>query len=454
MKIIIAGAGKTGRTLAEILVSEGHDITIIENDSKAITEISNALDVICVEGNASNPEILSEAGAAYADLMVAATEKDEVNMVCGIAAGKLGTKNVVARIRDIEYLSQRKFLRDAFGLSLIINPELECAKEISRILRMPGADRIEAFPGSNAEIAEFKFEPESMLNGIKISELPSKSGADVLIAAVERDGSVIIPDGSEVITSSDRISVIGSAPEMRKFFIAAGEYRKPSKNVIIIGGGRTSVYLAKLLRENDMKTTIIEVDRECCEQIAEELPDTAIICGDASSSDILAESGIDRADAFVALTGDDGENIVTSMYAQSRRIAKVVTKVDRAHYLSMLESSQLESMVTPRMIIAEQIAKYVRALAGASEYGMEAMYRIANGKAEAVEFAMTAKNGCIGTPLEKLKIRQGVIVGMIIRNGRIIIPHGSDELKEGDHAVFITKPGLIRKPADISEGSV
>lgn len=453
MKIIIAGAGKIGKTLAEILADEGHDLTIIERDPDTIRHISNAVDAICVEGSATNPEVLSEAGAASADLMVAVTEEDEVNMICGIAARKLGTKYVVARIRDPEYLSQRSFLRDALGLSLIINPEYECAKEISRILRMPGAARVEAFPKSNAEIVEFKVAKDSLLDGIRLSELESKTKSKVLIAAIERNEGLIIPGGREVISAGDRISVIGSAPEMRSFFIAAGEYRKPAKNVIIMGGGRISVYLARLLRENGISSSIIDVDRERCEMLADYLPKSKIICGDATRSDVLSENGIDNADAFIALTGDDGDNIVTSMYAESRSVDKVITKVDRSHYLKMLENSPLDCLVTPRTIISQQIAKYVRALNNSADSGMETMYRIANEKAEAVEFHISENCRCTGTAFKDMTLKEHVLIAVIIRNSKVIIPGGSDELRAGDHAVIITKPGVIRNPDDILGGN-
>lgn len=454
MKIIIAGAGKIGNSLAEILVSEGHDITVIDRDPDTIQRISNTADVICVEGNATNPGVLEEAGAAHADLLLAVTEMDEINMVCGAEAKKLGTGNVIARVREIEYLSHSSFLRETLGLSLIINPEYECAKEISRILRMPGADRIEAFPKSNAEIVEFRFESGSVLNGMKISDLPEKTGSKVLIAAIERDGEVIIPCGSDVIAADDRLSVVGSAPEMRKFFVGTGEYIKPSKNVLIMGGGRISVYLAKLLRENDMKATIIEMDRELCEDLADELPGTEIICGDATKNGVIAESGIEQADAFVALTGDDGDNIVTSMYAQSVGTAKVVTKVDRSHYLKMLGCSQLECVVAPRVIIAERIAKYVRGLVNSKSGKMETMYRIAGGRAEAVEFIVGEKCRCAGKAFKEMKLVRNVLVGIIIRNSRVIIPGGNDMLLPGDHAVFIAAPGLLKEPDDILEDSL
>lgn len=451
MKIIIAGAGKIGKNLAEILADEGHDLTIIERDSDTIGHISNTIDAICIEGSATNPEVLAEAGAANADLIVAVTEKDEVNMICGIAARSLGTKYVVARIRDPEYLSQRSFLRDALGLALIINPEYECAKEISRILRMPGAARVEAFPKSNAEIVEFKVGSGSPLAGIQLSELEAKTKAKVLIAAIERNENLIIPGGRETISAGDRISVIGASPEMRRFFIAAGEYRKPAKNAIIMGGGRISVYLARLLRENGINASIIDVDRARCEILADYLPKNKIICGDATRSDVLSENGIDTADAFIALTGDDGDNIVASMYAESCGVDKVITKVDRSHYLKMLENSPLDSLVTPRTIISQQIAKYVRALSNSVDSGMETMYRIANEKAEAVEFCIGENCRCIETAFKDMKLKKHVLVAVIIRNSKVIIPGGGDELRVGDHAVIITKPGVIRNPDDILE---
>lgn len=339
MKIIIAGAGKIGCSVASILSDEGHDITVIDNNPAVINNLSNNLDVICVEGSAANPETLTEAGAADADLIMAAMRSDEMNMVCGISARKLGTKHVIARIRDTGYMKQTEFLREALGLSVIVNPELECAKEISRILRFPSAIRVDAFSKGSAEIIEHRILPDSKLDGMQLKDMVGSFSAKVLVGVVERGGEAIIPNGNFTLKAGDLISVTGASQELRKFFVAAGQYRKRVKNTMIMGGGRIAVHLTRLLMESGIAVTIVEADRTRCEELCDLVPGARIICGDATRGDILLEEGIKSSDAFVALTGDDGDNIITSIYAKQSGVGKIVVKVNREYYSDILESS-------------------------------------------------------------------------------------------------------------------
>ena len=381
MKIVIAGTGKVGRTVAAVLSEEENDVTIIDLDPETVSLVSNDLDVICVEGNAADPEALRGAGVASADLVVAATEKDEVNMVCGIASRKLGAKHVIARIRDPLYLHQVAFLRDAMGLSQIINPEYECAKEISRILRFPGASRVDAFSKGSVEIVEHRIPEKGALDGVALRDLGTRFGARVLVALVEREGNALIPNGSTVLHSGDRLSIAGSSRELRRFFVAIGEYKRPVRRVMIMGGGRTAVYLTRLLEESGIDVTIVERSRERCDLLCDLVPQAHIVCGDATFSDVLQEDGIATADGFVALTGDDGDNIITSLYARSCRVEKVVTKVNHEHFADILNDSGLDSIVSPKEIVALQLARYVRGLSDSAGSSVETLYRLVDGTA-------------------------------------------------------------------------
>ena len=452
MRIIIAGSGKVGRTVAAILSEEGHDITVIERDPDIIGSISNELDVICVEGNATNPETLQEAGADQADLLLAATELDEVNMVCGISARHLGTRHVIARIRDPEYLSQTEFLREALGLSVIVNPEYECAKEISRILRFPSAVRVDTFSKGSVEIIEHRVAEGGRLDGMPLNQLQQTFGAKVLVVVVERNGEALIPNGDFVLRGGDRLSISGEAREVRHFFIASGQYKKPVRTVMIMGGGRVAVYLTRLLVEAGMSVTVVERSRERCELLCDLLPEANIICGDATRSDVLLEDGIRSTDAFVALTGEDGDNIITSLYAKTCQVGKIVVKVNREHFSEILENSGLDSIVTPKALVAQQLARYVRAMSNSMGSSMETLYRLADGMVEALEFRVGRDAACVGVPLKELKLKPNLLISAIIRGSASIIPDGNTVILPGDHAIVVTAAGRLHSIDDMVEG--
>ncbi len=451
MKVIIAGAGKSGYSVAKTLAAEGHDVTVIDKESSVINSISNALDVICVEGSITNPETLIEAGAEDADLIVAAARSDEVNMVCGIASRKLGTKHVIARIRDSEYLSQTEFLRETLGLSVIVNPEYECAKEISRILRFPGAVRVDAFSKGSVEIMEHRVVPGGKLDGVMLKDLSSLFGATVLVSVVERGGEAIIPNGHFTLKAGDRLSITGASRQLRRFFTALGLYKKPVRSVMIMGGGRISESLAKLLIESGIAVTIMEVDKARCDELCDLVPNARIIRGDATSSDVLLEEGLAGYDAFVALTGDDGDNIITSMYAKSCGVNKVVVKVNREYYGDIMTNAGLDSIVTPKALIAQQIARYVRAMDNSAGSSMETLYRLAEGKAEALEFIVGKNEKYIGIPLKTLHLKQNVLLSALVHGSKTIIPDGDSVLEPGDHAVVVSKAGMIKQLGDMIE---
>ena len=444
MKIIIAGAGKIGYTVAAVLADEGHDITVIDRDPDIIQSLSNDLDVICVEGSAADPEMLREAGAAGADLLLAATEHDETNMVCGISARKLGTQHVIARIRDPEYLHQTEFLREALGLSVIVNPENACAKEISRLLRFPGAARVDAFSKGSVEIVEHKVTVGGKLDGVPLKELNKRFGAKVLVSVVERGGDALIPNGQFVLQGGDRLSITGDSRELRRFFVAIGEYKKPVRRVMIMGGGRTAVYLARILLESGISVTLVDKDRARCDELCDLVPEAHVVCGDGTRSEVLQEDGLSTADAFVALSGDDGDNILASLYAKSCAVGKIVVKVERGYCAPILEKAGLDSIVSPKEIVAQQLARYVRAIGNSMGSSMETLYRLADGKVEALEFKVREGSAVVGVPLKDLKLKPNILIGAIIRGHASIIPDGNTCIQPGDHAVIVTAAGRLK----------
>lgn len=451
MKIIIAGAGVVGSSIAACLSREGHDITVIDRDSETITRLANALDVICMEGSAANPENLREAGAAEAELLIAATEHDEVNMVCGISARKLGTHNVVARIRDPQYLSQTEFLRETLGLSVVVNPEYECAKEISRMLRFPSAVRVDAFSKGSVEMVEHRVSEDGRLNGMQLKELSRTFGAKVLVGLVERQGKAIIPDGMFELRAGDRLRITGSEKELRKFFVATGQYKKPVRKVLIMGGGRTSVYLASILSDCGMEVSLLEKDRERCEELCRLVPSAHIICGDGTHSDVLAEEGIRSTDAFVALTGEDGDNIISSVYARHCQVRTVITKLDREHFSGIIESAGLDSVVSPKELVAQQLIRYARAMHNSLGGSMETLYRLADGQVEAMEFKVHQGAACTGVALKDLHLKKNILISSLVRGGRSINPDGGTVIEAGDHVVVMAAAGKIKSLNEIVE---
>lgn len=453
MKIIIAGAGKVGHTVAALLAEEGHDITIIDRDPDTIQILSNSLDVICVEGSATNSGTLREAGAEKADLLLAATEQDEVNMICGISARKLGTAHVIARVRDPEYLHQTEFLRETLGLSVLVNPEYECAKEISRTLRFPGAVRVDSFSKGSLEIVEHKVPAGGKLEGVALKELVQRFGAKILVGVVERGKEAMIPNGNFVLQAGDRLSITGESRELRRFFTAIGQFKRPVRRVMIMGGGRSAVYLTRMLQDAGMEVTVVERDRERCELLCDLIPQANIICGDATRSDVLQEDGLSAADAFVALTGDDEDNIITSLYAKSCGVGSVVVKVNRDYLDEILDNVGLTTIVSPKEIVAQQLTRYVRAMSNSMGGSMETLYRLADGKVEALEFKVSPRSACVNIPLKDLKLKPNILITAIIRGSKSIIPDGSSRILPGDHAVIVTAAGRLQNLDSIVEES-
>ena len=452
MKIILVGAGKVGFSIAESLASEGHDITVIDQDGENVIQISNALDVICVEGSATNPATLRDAGAENADVLIAATPGDEVNMICGIAARKLGTRHVIVRVRNPEFLSQTEFFRESLGLSVIVNPDYECAMEISRILRFPTAVRVDTFSKGSVEIIEYRVGEGSGLIGAALKELPQRFGAKVLIAVVERGEEALIPNGDFVLQEGDKLSITGSAQEIRRFFSAVGHVKKRVKSVMIMGGGRIGVYLTHLLEDAGMSVTVVDRNRSRCDELCDLIPNARVICGDATRSEVLLEEGLRSTDAFVALTGDDGDNIITSLYASRVQVPKIVAKVNREHFSELLESGGIESIVSPRSLVAQQVTRYIRAISNSAESSsVETLHRLADGKIEALELKVSEGAACVGVPLKDLRLKKGILISAVIRGSESILPNGSTCIRPGDHAVIVTAAGRLKNINEIVE---
>lgn len=438
MYIVIVGDGKVGRVLTEQLSREGHDVVVIDRDPQVVEEVVNTFDVKGLCANGATYEAQKEAGTANADLLIAATSADEINILCCLVARKLGAKRTIARVRNPEYLGQLAFMQEDLQLSMVVNPEFEAAREIARVLRFPSAAQIESFGKGRVDLVEIRIPNESPLCNAKVSEL-SSGKRKVLICAVQRGEEVFIPSGSFVLQAGDRIHLTASAADMADFFKCKGLQKARVKGVMIIGGGRIGEYLAKTLTETGMEVKIIETQEDRCRELSERVPKAAIIWGDGTDQSLLDEEGLDRMDALVALTGIDEENIIISMYANLKKTPKVITKINRNSFTGILESVGLDTVISPKQISADHIVSYTRALQNSNGSAVKTLYKLVDGKVEALEFEAGEDAGSmLGRPLKELKLKSELLIACIIRRNKLIYPTGEDRIEKGDRVVVVT----------------
>lgn len=438
MKIIIVGMGKVGSTLCEFLEKENHEIVIIDSNPAFVEDAVNRFDVSGVVGSGANSDILIEAGAKKADIIIATTELDEVNILACLFGKKYGIKYAIARVRNPEYSNQTKFFNEELGLDMIINPEYEAANEISRILRLPSAENIETFANNRVEIVGVKLKEDSLLINKSLSELRNTLKTKFLVCAVERYGIAIIPKGKFTLKAGDTIYVTGSKSEILNFFKELGIFKNRAKNIMIVGGGMISYYLARQLLETNCKVKIVEIDKERCYELKELLPNANIVLGDGSDKELLIEEGIHEADAFVTLTGLDEENIILSLYAQHQNISKVITKITKISYYDILSTLNLSSTISPKLITANNILRYIRSLQNAIDSRVETLYKLINNQVEALEFLITQENEITNKKLKDLKLKEDLLVAIIIRGSKIIIPNGDDMIMPQDRVIIVT----------------
>ena len=450
MKIIIVGCGKVGTTLAEQLNRENHDITLIDTNEEAIQNISDSADVMGVTGNGAVYQVQMEAGIQDADLLIATTNSDELNMLCCLIAKKAGNCHTIARIRNPEYSSEIRYIREELNLSLAINPELAAAREIARLLRFPSAIKIEPFAKGRIELLKFLIPEHSLLNDMRVMDVVNRLKSNVLICVVERGNDVVIPDGNFVMKKGDKISFIASHQGSADFFKKAGVDNNIVKSAMFVGGGKLTHYLCRLLEDTKIKIKIIERDEERCRQLSELLPKAMIIHGDGTEEQLLLEEGIRQTEAFASLTGFDEENIMLSLYASSQSKAKLITKVNKIAFENVINSLNLGSLIQPKMLTAEIILQYVRAMQNSmGSSNIETLYKIAADKAEALEFRVKEGSPVLGIPLEKLKLIDNLLVACINRGGTIITPRGKDTVEAGDTVIVVTTHTGLNDLTDI-----
>lgn len=450
MRITIVGGGKVGYTIAENLANERHDITVIDTNDAVIEKINEDLDVLCIKGNGASISALKEADTGRADIFIATTSLDEVNMIACLAAKNLGAKYTIARIRDYEYSKEVELLTQSLKIDLAINPEAATAAQIFRTMRFSAANDVETFYHGRVELVGFRAREDDFFVNAPLSTIGGRfAGKPLLICTVEHKGETTIANGSTVIFPGDRVFIIGTTKEILRFFREIGRSTQRIRHVFVIGGGRICTYLSRQLIELNMDVKIVEQDYGKCLGLSEILPKALIVSGDGTDQDLLETENITGYDCFLALTGRDEDNIIASLFAKKMGVGKVISKVNRQNYFDIIDSLDIDSVVSPKLTTAYTIIRVVRGILNSHGSKMQALYKIAGGEAEAMEFSVGSSTRYLGTALRDLSTKQGILIAVIIRGGKIIVPEGSDCIMEGDEVIIISKDNTVLDINDI-----
>lgn len=437
MNIIIVGCGKVGYTLVELLSSEDHNLVVIDEKPERVSRITDSMDAMGIVGNGINHQTLLAAGIETADLLIAVTGDDEKNLLCCVIAKKTGRCQTIARVRNPIYNEETEFLKKEFGIAMIINPDLAAATEIAKVFQFPSALRVDTFAKGRVELLHFRIQKDSPLLGMKLYNLNQTLHTSVLVCTAMRGDEVIIPNGNFEFQENDVISIASTRKNAIEFFRKIGTVTHRVANAILAGGGAISYYLAKSLIAFGIHVTIIDIDPARCDYLSEALPDATIICGDATDQNLLSQEGLEHAQGFAALTGLDEENILLSLYASEVSGARTVTKINRLNFTSIINNLNLGSIVYPRVITADYILKHVRSTSYSRNSNVEKLYKLANGRVEALEFIIKEDSAVAGIPLQNLNLRKNTLVCCIYRNNEVIIPTGQDMMLAGDSVLVV-----------------
>ncbi|MFI3206600.1 MAG: Trk system potassium transporter TrkA [Clostridia bacterium] len=449
MKIIIVGAGKVGRTLASYLCKEDYEVTVIDKKESVLTTLINELDVQAVCGDGAICEILSEAQVEKAYLVITTTDSDELNLLCCMTARKMGARHCVARVRNPSYMPQVPFMKTHLGISIIVNPEFQTALELSRMLSFPSATKLESFAKNRIDLVEIKVNSGSRLINLSLEKIQRDIKIPFLVCVIERDGKTIIPDGSFVINENDKIHVTGSRYDLQRLCKSLGIFKNSVKSALIIGGGKIAYYLATQLAEMGVQVKIIENQQDRCVDLSERLPKASIIFGDGTDEQVLLEEGIETVDACISLTGIDEENMIISMYAQSKNIRKVVTKINRPALIDISKNLGNDTIISTKLTTVNTILRYIRAKQNLKGNSIKTLHKFVDGNVEALEFFITVPEKWLGVPLKKLSIKSDAIIAGIIRANKAIMPSGNEVIKLNDGVLVVTTNSHIQDISDI-----
>lgn len=450
MKVVVIGNGKIGSSLSSALVSEGHDVTIVDNNEAKLNRSKNTLDVMCIEGNGATSETQLEASVDKSEIVISVTPYDELNILSCLIAKRLGAEKTILRVRMPEYYKQMHLIKEELGLSMVINPELITASEIFRVLTLPAAVKVEVFGKGKLELIEFKVTDKTGIAPVNLHNLYKKVKTKFLVCAVQRENEVFIPTGDFIIRNNDRLSIAATHKSIEKFFRSSGLMKDKVKSVMIAGGGMIGYYLASQLLAVGMRVKIIEKDEDRSLEIARLLPKAIVIHGDGTDQALLLEEGIMSVDAFVALTGIDEENIILSLFAKENTNAKVVTKINRDNYINIASQIGIDCIVSPKSLVVSNVISYVRSLDNAADSEIESLYHLVGGEVEAIEFKVKENvENVVGIPLKDMKLKENILISAIIRKREIIIPDGNTSIELGDSVVIVSKEHRFSKLKDI-----
>lgn len=450
MNIIIVGCGKVGQKITEMLSLENeHNITIIDPDYSVVSDFTNEYDIMGVEGSGTSIDTLTEAGIENADILIAVTGSDEINIITCLIAKKAGNCKTIARVRRPEYRKEINLIKDELGLAMVINPELAAASEIARLIRFPSAIQIDTFAKGRVEILKFKISEDSPLCDLRIADMSTKLKSEILVCGVERGEEAAIPRGDFVLKEGDKISIVGSYENVTEFFKKIGFKMQTIRDTTIVGGGETAYYLAKQLITTGVRVKIIEKDAKRCGELCELLPKATIINGDGTDTRVLMEEGLEGAGSFVTLINIDEENIMLSLFAKSKTDGKIITKINKIAYDEVINGLDLDAIIYPKNITAEYIVRFVRATNNSLGNNIETMHFILDGKAEALEFKIEKDSPVADITLENLSLKQNVLIACINRGTKVFMPHGKDMIKAGDNVIVVTTSHGFEDISDI-----
>ena len=451
MKIIIVGCGRVGYSLAGKLNADDNDVVVVDVSAEKVAETTAQFDVMGVVGNGATFSVLQEAGIADADLLIAVTNSDELNLLCCTIAKKTSNCKVIARVRSHVYNNESAFLKNELGLAMVINPEYVAAQEIARVLRCPSAISIETFGKGAVELIKYRLSDDSAILGMTVKDVMTKYKSDILFATIERGDKAYIAKGDFIFNVRDIVSIIASPDGSQDFFKKIGSKTQSVKSAMIVGSGEITHYLCSILKKSKTNIKVIEKDPALCDEISSAFPNITVVNGDTTNHEIMAEEGIGRVGAFLALSDSDEENMILSLHAKEKTRGKIVTKVTRIDYDSVIDKLELDTVIYPKTIVSDMIIRYVRSAQNTRGSNMETLYNVIKGQVEASEFIIRQPSAIVGVPISNLRFRRNVLVAAILRDGEVIIPRGYDTIEIGDAVVIVSKVTGLQDVTDILE---